>query len=105
MALTKEIQSQIDQKRFRRVLQPRRFTEGSLEAAFKSRSLAAACKAQCLECVGFDRKAITECAAYACPLWNVRPYQVKDGKPDGPKRQLSEGLRRYQEEQKARKAQ
>lgn len=105
MALTKEIQCQIDLKRFGRVSTAPPLYRGALEAAFKSRSLAAACKAQCLECVGFDRKAITECAAYACPLWNVRPYQVKGDKPDGPKRQLSEGLRRYQEEQKARKAQ
>jgi len=37
-----------------------------------------AIKAQCLECVGFDRAAITDCTAYACPLWHYRPYQTKD---------------------------
>ena len=34
-----------------------------------------ALKAQCAECVGFDRQAITGCTAYACPLWYFRPYQ------------------------------
>lgn len=36
-----------------------------------------AIKAMCLECVGFERKAVTECTAYACPLWESRPYQEK----------------------------
>lgn len=35
----------------------------------------ASIKACCQECVGFERAAITECTAYACPLWNLRPYQ------------------------------
>ena len=34
-----------------------------------------AIKAKCLECVWFDRKAITECSSPACPLWEFRPYQ------------------------------
>lgn len=34
-----------------------------------------AIKAQCAECVGFDREAITTCTAYACPLWHLRPFQ------------------------------
>ncbi len=34
-----------------------------------------AIKAQCAECVGFDRDAIRSCTCYACPLWNFRPYQ------------------------------
>jgi len=38
-----------------------------------------AIKAFCLECCGFDHKAITECTAYACPLWNFRPFQEKAG--------------------------
>jgi len=53
-----------------------------------SRSLLARCyarkasprqaiKAFCQECCGYDRAAIAECAAYACPLWNLRPYQEK----------------------------
>jgi hypothetical protein len=34
-----------------------------------------AIKAQCHDCCGFDRPAITECTAFGCPLWNLRPYQ------------------------------
>jgi hypothetical protein len=34
-----------------------------------------AIKAQCLECLGFDRQAITECTGWACPLWHFRPFQ------------------------------
>jgi hypothetical protein len=51
-----------------------------------SRRLIAACwakkapprqavKAFCQECVGYERRAVTECTAYACPLWRFRPYQ------------------------------
>lgn len=36
-----------------------------------------AIKAMCLECVGFDRLAVTDCTAYACPLWRYRPFQKK----------------------------
>ena len=32
-------------------------------------------KAFCQECVGFERQAITDCTAYACPIWEYRPYQ------------------------------
>ena len=34
-----------------------------------------AIKAQCLDCCGFDRHAITDCSCWACPLWGFRPYQ------------------------------
>jgi len=33
----------------------------------------AAIKAFCLECVGYERAAVNECAAFACPLWAYRP--------------------------------
>ena len=36
-----------------------------------------AIKAFCNECVGYERLAVTECTAYACPLWNLRPYVNK----------------------------
>src|SRR6266496_3633812 len=32
-------------------------------------------KAACLECVGFNRKTITQCPSCACALWNVRPFK------------------------------
>lgn len=34
-----------------------------------------AIKAQCGECNGFDRHAITDCTADACPLWHYRPFR------------------------------
>lgn len=34
-----------------------------------------AIKAQCLECLGFDRQAITDCTGWACSLWAFRPFQ------------------------------
>jgi hypothetical protein len=38
-----------------------------------------AIKAQCLECAGFDRQAITDCTGWACPLWHFRPFQNAAG--------------------------
>jgi hypothetical protein len=38
-----------------------------------------AIKAQCLECVGFDRQAIAGCTGWACPLWAFRPFQKRAG--------------------------
>jgi hypothetical protein len=37
-----------------------------------------AIKAQCLECVGFDRRAIADCTCWACPLWKFRPFQKSE---------------------------
>jgi len=39
-----------------------------------------AIKCFCLECIGFEKKAITECTAWACPLWAYRPYQKNPAK-------------------------
>ena len=50
--------------------------KGTLARAFSgSASPRAAIKAMCLACVGYDRKEITNCSAYACPLWKYRPFQ------------------------------
>jgi hypothetical protein len=35
-----------------------------------------AIRAKCLECVGYARSEVTECTAYGCPLWRLRPYQA-----------------------------
>jgi hypothetical protein len=35
-----------------------------------------AIKAFCAECVGWERAAVRECTAPACPLWMYRPYQT-----------------------------
>lgn len=49
---------------------------GHFEASWaKTASPRRAIKAQCLECVGFERKAITECTSFACSLYEYRPYQ------------------------------
>ncbi len=42
-----------------------------------SGSKTAAVKAQCLECVGWQRAEVTRCTDDGCPLFNVRPYQKK----------------------------
>jgi hypothetical protein len=31
--------------------------------------------AQCLYCCCWDREAVRECSAKACPMWNGRPYR------------------------------
>ena len=47
-----------------------------LESAYSGEaSPRKAIKAFCLECVGYDRKAISGCTAPSCPLWLYRPYQ------------------------------
>ena len=45
--------------------------------AIESRSKAAAIKAFCAECCGYDRTAVKECTGMECPLWTHRPYQEK----------------------------
>jgi hypothetical protein len=40
-------------------------------------SRAAALKAMCLQCVGYERKYVTACASTDCPLWTLRPYQER----------------------------
>lgn len=47
------------------------------ERVYAGKASPRACvKAFCQECVGFERAAITGCTAYACPLWNLRPYRA-----------------------------
>ena len=47
-----------------------------------------AIKAQCLQCVGYERLMVTHCTGYSCPLtgyscplWAYRPYQIRGGMP------------------------
>lgn len=42
-----------------------------------SGSKANAVKAKCLDCTCDQREEIRDCRAFTCPLWKVRPYQVK----------------------------
>ena len=56
--------------------------KGTLARAFSgSASPRAAIKAMCLACVGYDRKEVTNCSSFACPLWKYRPFQLA-GKDD-----------------------
>lgn len=47
------------------------------KALLKECSPAAAIKAKCHDCVGWEdvQKAIGGCSSYACPLWQWRPYR------------------------------
>lgn len=51
-------------------------TQGLYSKAFNG-SKANAIKAKCLDCTCDTREEIRECPVYTCPLWPVRPYQVK----------------------------
>lgn len=51
---------------------------GVLLRSWTKPSRKSAIAAFCGECLGFDRKAIAQCTAYACPLWNFRPFQTAD---------------------------
>lgn len=50
--------------------------------AHKTRGYKGPVKAFCLECVGFDRQAVADCTAYACPLYDKRPFQGKKRRTD-----------------------
>ena len=51
---------------------------GYLRAASGQAAPRAAIKAQCLECLGWDRVAVRECTDPACPLWAYRPFQANE---------------------------
>ena len=52
---------------------------GVFRRAYAGKSMKAALQAFCIECQGFDdaRAGVRACAAYACPLWEYRPYQER----------------------------
>jgi len=43
--------------------------------AIRGRSLTAGVKANCLECMGYDRAQIPDCPDTGCALWPYRPFQ------------------------------
>lgn len=45
------------------------------DRALSGRSLKAAVKAHCLECMGWQREEVRACTSYPCPLWPYRDYQ------------------------------
>ena len=52
--------------------------------AMRGRSLAAAVKAFCLECVQWEREEVRRCTAPACPLFPYRPFIEHAGGPQEP---------------------
>jgi len=75
--------NEIEAKRQKRIQSAPESTRNILSRAIYGQATrSGAIKAQCLECVGFDRLAITECQAFACPLWQYRPYTPR-GKLSG----------------------
>ena len=72
--------SEINQKRQRRIDQMPKSLHANYEKAQTSK--AAAIKAMCAECCGYDRKTVRLCTDYGCPLWPHRPYQKKTDEED-----------------------
>jgi hypothetical protein len=71
------LNEKIVRQRSRRIeTAPQSFRKLLAQAMSGKCSPRAAIKAQCAECVGFDRQAVTFCSSYACPLWAFRPYQA-----------------------------
>lgn len=52
------------------------------DKAVGGHSRSAAIKAFCQECCGYNRAAIRDCTALACPLWPYRPYQTEEESDD-----------------------
>ena len=76
MSGTASLSEKIAAKRARRIeTAPESFRKLLTQAMSGKCSPRTAIKAQCAECNGFDRQAISECTAFACPLWSFRPYQ------------------------------
>jgi hypothetical protein len=73
---TPSLNQKIAAKRAGRLATTPESAKGHFVAAWAGKcSPRRAIKAQCLECVGFERKAITECTSYGCSLWMFRPFQ------------------------------
>lgn len=44
----------------------------------QSGSIKAAIKLHCLQCSGYERNEVKHCQCLTCPLYAIRPYQIKD---------------------------
>jgi hypothetical protein len=75
-AENRSLGEKIAAKRARRLATTPESAKGHFVAAWAGKcSPRRAIKALCLECVSFDRQAITDCLCWACPLWHFRPFQ------------------------------
>jgi hypothetical protein len=59
--------------------------KANYDKAMRGKSLRAASKAFCLECVGYMKEEVRQCTDLACPLYPYRPYKISS-------KQVSEGL-------------
>ena len=74
---------------------PKSAQRAYLRATRGKASPLAAIKAQCLECIGWERAEIAQCTGFACPLWMYRPW-----KAEGKKRQAAATVERKPENKK-----
>jgi hypothetical protein len=64
---------------FRRVI-PAKHNEAyrrNYDNALSGKSLKAAIKAHCLDCMGWERAEVRDCTVVSCSLWLYRPYRTK----------------------------
>ena len=72
---TASFDAKISAKRAGRLVTAPISWQGVLKRSWTGNSRKSAIRAFCGECQGFDRAGIAGCTAYACPLWNFRPFQ------------------------------
>ena len=66
----------------RREAMPRRYRPG-YDRAVRGKSLRAAVKAFCLECVYWKREEVRQCTCLTCPLYAERPYKLSCESQEG----------------------
>lgn len=67
-------------------------SQNTLARAFSgTASPRTAIKAQCLQCVGFDRDSVKNCTGWSCPLWAYRPFQDTQGERPSDKEKAAKG--------------
>ena len=70
----------VSRLRQRRIEQTSAMYRGVMRRALEGKaSPRQAIKAFCLHCVGDVRERVTDCTAYACPLYQYRPYRREEG--------------------------
>jgi sulfur transfer protein SufE len=54
------------------------------EVIYKSESIrgSAAIRAKCLDCCAWQSNEIRHCESVTCPLWRLRPFQIRNGEPN-----------------------
>ena len=75
---TPEIDAKIEARRAGRLATAPSSWHGILKRSWTGNSRKTAISAFCGECQGFDRAGIASCTCYACPLWNLRPFQKNE---------------------------